>query len=72
MSEKRKLNGWMRLWIGISGIWVMLVLLVGISNWLNAPNDDGSILWVTAVFALLPPALLFGIGHLIAWIRRGF
>jgi len=71
---KKSLNGWMRLWIGISSLWIGLWVALGITVSMTAtnPNFDYTDMTPTLLVTLAPPAVLFGLGHFVAWIRRGF
>ena len=75
-----KPNGWQRLWVVLSGLWMLLVGSAGafgvwsaIREW--RPNLEYSLgpyiaFWLTAL--IVPPAALYGLGAAIAWVSKGF
>lgn len=73
-SEEKKsllqsLNGWQRLGIVISALW-MLVVLCGALLWIETENDV-DLLWMGLVL-YAPLVLLWGLGAAAAWVVAGF
>jgi hypothetical protein len=67
-------NGWQRLWLVIVGILGLTVALFAVALTVASWPEDYALLWILAgLFAWgLSAALLYGIGVLVAWVRRGF
>ena len=66
MGDKKKLSGWMRLWIVGSSLWTIYVT-VGLEPWRIFDNPSFFLgVW------LLPCVGTFLLGKAIGWIYRGF
>lgn len=67
-----KLNGWLRLWLLVSTIYVLIVgggfLALGMTSDMNATQ----ILLAGSIVILGPPVLLYLLGRGVAWVVRGF
>ena len=59
-----RLNGWQRLWVVFTFLWVALFAVIGLAV-------RESVLLMTG-FAVGPPVFLYSAGLAVAWIRRGF
>ena len=63
-----------RLWVVVSGIWIILMLLFGISPEMRQLTDRGSLIlqepWYWVIM-LVPPLLLLLIAVLLNWILSG-
>ena len=58
-----------RLWIVLSGIWVLLLTLLGSSEGMRTDRGDLLIAWPSYwVMIIGPPLLLLVLGLLVAWI----
>ena len=71
MDKINSKTGFIRFWVVLSVAWIMLLLVVGISQnglwgFLSKMNFQSSMLFV------LPPVLLLGIGYFMRWVFRGF
>ena len=71
MEKINSATGFIRFWVVLSVAWIMLLLVVGISQnglwgFLSKMNFQSSMLFV------LPPVLLLGIGYFMRWVFRGF
>jgi len=71
MDKINSKTGFIRFWVVLSVAWIMLLLVVGISqnglwDFLSKMNFQSSMLFV------LPPVLLLGIGYFMRWVFRGF
>jgi len=71
MEKINSKTGFIRFWVVLSVAWIMLLLVVGISqnglwSFLSKMNFQSSMLFV------LPPVLLLGIGYFMRWVFRGF
>ena len=60
-------NGWQRLWIVLTVIWVGILCVALFTT--SDPVREFKTLFLTAV---LVPMGLYGLGVGVAWIRRGF
>ena len=68
MADKKKLSGWMRLWIVGSSLWSLFWLLV-IEPW---RNTDIANPMSFLEYGLLPCLGTFLLGKAAGWIYRGF
>ena len=64
-------TGFIRFWIVLSVGWIMLLMIVGLSQnglwgFLSKLNSKSFMLFI------LPPVLLLGIGDFLRWVFRGF
>ena len=62
-------RGLFRLWLGVSGLWVVLV---GGTFWfigLPAREDAANIV---VFFVLVPPLVLLALGYFLVWVAKGF
>ena len=66
MRDKKKLSGWMRLWIVGSLLWTLLMIIIAEPWGGRAPVDQFLLMW------LLPCVGTFLLGKAIGWIYRGF
>lgn len=74
-----KLNGWRRLWIVGTGLYLLWVVGYAIRVWptgsvYGPPSTQyyiGSAIGI-ALVAVTPPSLAYGLGSVAAWVRRGF
>jgi hypothetical protein len=73
-------NGWHRLWVVVSGVWVLLVVAYGVLDIRAAYNTEprpitvGVSLGALAVFLaalIVPPVALYGLGWAVAWLSKG-
>jgi hypothetical protein len=62
-----KLNGWQRLWVVVSVVWILYLVVAGVADGI----DSEQVLPVLMALFLVP-AFLYAIGAAVAWIRRGF
>ena len=62
------LNGWQRLWVLSSALWVAFIALQLSRGTVTVTE----VLTYGAAWSLLPPAALYAIGLLAAWVVRGF
>ena len=62
--ELGTLNGWQRLWVVFTGLWLGVYGVAGI--------DVGVPSYVHLAMAVVPPVLLYVAGLTVVWIRRGF
>ena len=63
-------KGWIRLWILISGVYLLLVIAVAISILKSQSVIEyiaEALLWW-----IVPVAALYGLGYSIGWVLRGF
>ena len=66
-----KLNGWQRLWVLVSGLWLILIVTF---IFFNPPlpgerveaTKDGFLVWA------IPCAVLYVLGWAVGWVKRGF
>lgn len=65
----KSLNGWQRIGIVVSVLWVLSILYISFSLYDSKPDMN---LLAVAALDLAPIAILWGAGYAIAWIRRGF
>ncbi len=63
-------KGWKRLWILISGIYLLLVIFVAISMF----HSQDLIIYVSEAFLwwIIPVATVYGLGYAIGWVLKGF
>ena len=71
MDKINSKTGFIRFWVVLSAAWIMLLLVVGISQnglwgFFSKMNFQSSMLFA------LPPVLLLGIGYFMRWVFRGF
>ena len=63
------LNGWQRVWLMASILWAVVVLAL-------AGTPDRGWTMQAALFLvrlwIVPVAAVYGFGHGLAWVRRGF
>lgn len=63
-----------RLWVLVSGIWITLLLLFGVSPEMRQLTDTGTLIlqepWYWAIM-LAPPLLLLLIAGLLSWVFSG-
>ena len=60
-----KLNGWQRLWVVLSGVWLFIVgLLLIVGS--GIPLFSAVMIWA------IPPIVLYIVGLAIKWILGGF
>ena len=77
--SRKTLNGWTRIWIVISGLWVALVFL---TNFQNSGPGESFLSSITRwplqmlLFIVVPPLVLYVLGWganwAVRWIVRGF
>jgi hypothetical protein len=66
-----KLNGWYRLWIVLTGIWLILWTALGVLVLVVGQIDRDMWIGSTITIVCVPLAVL-GLGHAVSWILRGF
>lgn len=64
-----KLNGWQRLWVVLSAIWLCVWAPIGYAVWYPMP---WSMFGWWALLNLGPPMATYALGLAIAWVIRGF
>jgi hypothetical protein len=62
------LNGWQRLWIVLSVLWVAFIAL----QFSRGTVTVTEVLTYGTAWAVVPPAALYAIGRLAGWVVRGF
>ena len=67
-----KLNGWQRMWVIVSGVWVVLWVAFGLAILLSGDEEGLLVLLASLATAVVPPVLLYAAGLGVAWIRSGF
>lgn len=68
-----RINGWQRLWLLASILWAVAILaLAGIlqGDGQTGPSANRA-LFVVRLW-IVPVAAIYGFGHGVAWVRRGF
>ncbi len=67
-------NGWQRLWLLVVGILGVTIALFAVTLTVASWHEDYGWLWIVRGLCAwgLCAALLYGIGVLVAWVRRGF
>jgi hypothetical protein len=58
------LNGWQRIWVFLTIIWLLLLIWVYYPNW--------SLMIKLKWDFIAPPLVAYLIGQGVAWIRKGF
>jgi len=71
MAQDKRLGGWMRLWLGLSGIWSAIMALVVVML-IKDQMPASEIAVIVVIFWVVPPAILYGLGRLVYWIYKGF
>jgi predicted membrane channel-forming protein YqfA (hemolysin III family) len=66
-----RLNGWQRLWVVLSALWLALVCAFTALVW-SSQGGSASVLLYAFLGWVLPSALLYLLGLSAAWIIRGF
>ena len=71
MEKINSATGFIRFWVVLSVGWIMLLMIVGLSQnglwgFLSKLNSKSFMLFI------LPPVLLLGIGYFLRWVFRGF
>ena len=56
-------------WIVISCAWLIVQIIGTVSKWSRGDVPD---LWTGVGLAIMPPAIVFGVGAGIAWAIEGF
>lgn len=67
-SRVKKLNGWQRLWVVLSVLWIVAYHIgaLGFDLVSSVPIP----MYLAHMF--VPPALAYGVGLTVVWIRKGF
>lgn len=73
-------NGWQRLWVGLSVLWMLAVGAFGVLDILGEYNTQprpvtvgvsiGTLAFFLAAL-IVPPAALYGLGVAVAWGTKG-
>ena len=69
-----RINGWQRLWLLASILWAgVILLLAGIlqSDGHQTVPGANAVLFVVRLW-IVPVLAVYGFGHGLAWVRRGF
>lgn len=72
MDPKKRLNGWQRIWVTASGLWLAIIATFLLAIALT--GDDLSHVQWGALFLLwlVPTVGAYAIGLAVRWIRQGF
>jgi len=67
-------NGWQRLWLVIVGLLGVAIGFLTVTLTVASWPEDYALLWILAGLCAwgVCAAMLYGIGVLVAWVRRGF
>jgi len=60
----KKLNGWQRLWILASVIWLVVVVFLAVAWDMEGPN--------ALLFWIVPPFVVYLLWRSVGWVWRGF
>ncbi len=63
-------RGWKRVWIFVSGVYLLLVIFVAVSIF-RSQNIIEYII-ETILWWIIPVAALYGFGYAVGWVLRGF
>jgi hypothetical protein len=72
-------NGWQRMWVVVSVLWMLAVGAFGVLDILEAYNTEprpivvGVSIGALATFLaalIVPPAALYGLGAAVAWVNK--
>jgi hypothetical protein len=65
------LNGWQRIFVVVSVLWVLAVVWQFSAALAPSGNPPVRVAGLLA-FCLVPPATVYGLGLVAAWVGRGF
>jgi len=67
-----KLNGWQRLWVVLSILYLLAVIFVASLMWPNSSQEQLEVVLDSLLVWVLPVGALYILGLSVGWIIRGF